>query len=582
MKTDKPIEPIIRQVRELHRQRKEILSLSPEKALDAILDSPQPAALVHSFPEQDLHFLIHEIGIKDSLPILSLASDKQWEYILDLETWEGDRIHTGAVTRWLDLLFNVDPNRFVKWFLEQKTDVVEFHLFKNLEIRIREHDQDPSVFGEDFFTFDDTFYIRIVDYPFDEKTDPDFKILNKDFLPKFLEFLAAHDHFKYQNVLIESPTFIPAEFEEETYRIRNVRLAEKGFLPFEEAIGIYQPLTPSELKDRDIKFLSEDPEQSLLAPAPFYPLGVMGEDNIFTRALKSIESDDILQQIQAEFASLANQVIIADQKRVRTREELRAIVKKTCGYISIGLGRLTGADSQPDTGRMAALIQKFLLSQIFRVGFGSALELKWRAEKWRKESWFESQGLPLSFWDEKWLGVLGGLLIKKPMFYDNYQTGVLYREFLSTDDIRITETVLNEIIGFDHLFSLMALKLEPISDGFLTYKNLVLTLWARHRLGLSEKVLSLALEPFKSFFGDLWAGKGRPRKIRQSMKESFLKWLLDKTGLDGYEISQRLGQTLENLFNEIEIEYGEVSREDLDPRHIHLFLLNKNRNESGD
>jgi hypothetical protein len=33
---------------------------------------------------------------------------------------------------------------------------------------------------------------------------------------------------------------------------------------------------------------------------------------------------------------------------------------------------------------------------------------------------------------------------------------------------------------------------------------------------------------------------------------------------------------LENLFTEIESEYGTVSTEDLDPRYIHLFLLEKN------
>jgi hypothetical protein len=57
------------------------------------------------------------------------------------------------------------------------------------------------------------------------------------------------------------------------------------------------------------------------------------------------------------------------------------------------------------------------------------------------------------------------------------------------------------------------------------------------------------------------------------MKESFLNWFSDKTGLTHYEITQKLGQTLENLFNEIESEYGKVSGEDLDPRYIRLFLI---------
>jgi hypothetical protein len=107
----------------------------------------------------------------------------------------------------------------------------------------------------------------------------------------------------------------------------------------------------------------------------------------------------------------------------------------------------------------------------------------------------------------------------------------------------------------------------------LTHKNLILTLWARNYLGLSEEVLPLPVNEFKSFFDDLWTGRDKLRKTRHSMKESFLKWLSDRSGLDGNEISQRLGQTLENLFNEIETEYGKVSRNDLDPRYIHLFLL---------
>jgi len=43
--------------------------------------------------------------------------------------------------------------------------------------------------------------------------------------------------------------------------------------------------------------------------------------------------------------------------------------------------------------------------------------------------------------------------------------------------------------------------------------------------------------------------------------------------LKDYEISKRLGQTFEDLFNEIESEYGLVATEEIDPRFVHLFLL---------
>jgi hypothetical protein len=59
------------------------------------------------------------------------------------------------------------------------------------------------------------------------------------------------------------------------------------------------------------------------------------------------------------------------------------------------------------------------------------------------------------------------------------------------------------------------------------------------------------------------------------MKESFLKWLAESTNTSDFEISKALGEVFEKLFAEIEIEYGQVSSQDLDPRYIHLFLVEK-------
>ncbi len=573
---------IIARIRNLLEQREKIVSMTPEKALNAILDSPQPTALVHSFPEEDFYFLIHDIGLEDSHLLLSLASDKQWEYIVDLEVWEKDKIEIESITRWLDLLFKVDPNRFIKWFLHQKTDFMESYLFKNIEVIVRETDQDPSEIGDEFFTYDDTFYVRFLDDPFgrepgEHESGKTIKKQRDAFLSKFFETLAAFDHVTYQNVLMESSHVIPAESEEEAYRQRNVRLAEKGFLPYEEAIGIYQPLKAQDFEKQSPKFTATDPERKLFLPVPLYSAGMLEKESLFTDALKRIEIDDVLDQVQTEFAGLCNQIIAADQKNIRERDELKSIVQKACGYLNVGLEQLTEEDSELDVNRSTALIQSYPLSNIFKVGYGLALELKWRAEKWRKKSWFEKEGLLLSFWGEDWLGVLGGLMIKRPLFYDNYKTGVLYREFISMEDIKKTENDLSEIIAFDELLSRMTIQLDLVANGLITYKNLVLTLWVSYYLGLPEEPLSITLDEFKLFFDDLWAGKDKPRKTSQSMKKLFLNWFSVRTGLSPHEISQSLGQTLENLFNELESAYGEVSKKDLDQRYISLFLIEKKK-----
>jgi hypothetical protein len=568
---------IIARIENLARQRKKLLSLPPEEMLNSILNSTQSTALVHSFSEEDFYFLIHNIGIEDSHPLLYLASDKQWEYIIDLEAWEKDRIELASMTRWFDLLFKVDPNRFIKWSLDQKTEFMEFYLSKNIEVKIRETDQDPSELGDAFITLDDMFYVRFLDEPTGvESGENESYETNKKyrdaFLLQYFKTIADNDHIAYQKILLESAGVIPAESEEEAYRLRNVRLAEKGFLPYEKAIGIYQPMKIRDFKLQENKFIPQDPDQKLFFPVPLFHTGVIEEENHFTVALKNIKSDVVLEQIQTEFAGLCNQIISADQKNIREKDELKSMVKKACGYLNIGLEKLTEGDDERNIGHYATLIQDYPLSSIFRLGFGLALELKWRAERWLKKSWFSSKGLLLGFWGEEWMGVLGGLLIKKPLFYDNYKTGELYREFISIEDINKTEDTLNEIISFDELFSLISIEPDPVTKDYLTYKSFILTLWARHTLGLSEELIPLTLDEFQSFFDDLWAGKEQPRKTSPSIKESFLDWVSSKTGLVHYKISQRLGQSFENLFSDIESEYGEVSLSDFDPRYIHLFL----------
>ncbi len=578
MNDDIDRENAIARAQDLSNQRRKLFPLTPEKTLDAILDSPHPAALVHSFAEEDFYFLIHDIGLGDSHLLLSLASDKQWEYIVDLEVWEKDRIEITSVTRWLDLLFKVDPHRFIKWFLDQKTEFIEFYLFKNIEVKIRETDQDPSDFSDGFFTLDDTLYIRFLDDPFgfDSGEHDSERILEEQrdsFLSRFFKALADFDNVTYQKVLLESSSVIPAESEEEAYRLRNVRLAEKGFLPHEDAIGIYQPLNVRKFAKQTTKFTTTDSGRKLFLPVSIYPTGMLEEENLFTDSLKRLARDDVLEQVEVEFAGLCNLIIAADQKTVRERDELRGVVKKASGYINIGLERLSKGNGEIDVNHCSVYLQKYPLASIFKVGYGLALKLKWQAEKWRKKSWFEKEGLPLSFWGEEWLGVLGGLLIKRPLFFDNYRTGLLYREFISMGDIEETENILNQIEAFDDFLSDTKIKPVPIEDSLLTHKSLLLTFWARNYLALSKDLFQLSFAEFQQFFNELWDSKGKPRKIRLSMKTSFMNFLSDQTGLTSSEISQRVGHTLEDLFNELEKEYREVSRKDLDPRYTLLFMI---------
>jgi len=571
--------PAVETVKRLEKKREKILTLSAEQALKEILNSENPVELVQSFSEQDFYFLIHDVGLEDCLPLLSLASNQQWEYIVDAESWAKDRIEMKSLTRWLNHLLNASPEQFIQWFLTEKTDLIELYLYRNIDLRIREHDQDPSDFNETFFTQDNVFYIRIPEADYISENDDSIRTCRREFIQHFIDRLAAHDHIVYQNVLMEISGILPVETEEEAYRLRNVRLAEKGFLPFEDAVGVYQGCRP-EAVGRLGKKADSFSETVGSDSVGRYPIKLLERDNLFAEALTRITADDVLNQIQSEFAGLCNRLISADQSPIRYREQLQKIVRKACGYINIGIQCLAGdLSATPDPVFNASLIKTYPLVQLFRVGYGAAANIKRKAEQWRKHAWFLKQGLPLGFWDELGMGVLGGLFLKRPLFFDNYNTGVLYREFASMTDIQATETILNDITAMDDLFSRFELTYRPTAETFVTFKTLLLTLWARTVEGLSEEFSPIPLPCFRQFYRKLFdedaSSISGPRLTRLPMKESILNWMSEKSGLGIEDISQRSGRLLEELFHEIELEYGEVSEKNLDPRFIQLFLVSK-------
>jgi hypothetical protein len=121
-------------IRQLAETRQHILSIPAEQAMALILAHPQPAALVHSFPEEDLHFLIHDIGTDNALPLVALASNRQWDYLLDMEVWTKDQVNYPLATSWLQLLLRADPDRLVKWCFDERLEFLELYLFRNIEL----------------------------------------------------------------------------------------------------------------------------------------------------------------------------------------------------------------------------------------------------------------------------------------------------------------------------------------------------------------------------------------------------------------------------------------------------------------
>jgi hypothetical protein len=312
---------------------------------------------------------------------------------------------------------------------------------------------------------------------------------------------------------------------------------------------------------------------------PQFAASFLEGDNLFVRALKGIREFHAIQQLQGELAGLCNQVISADQAIIRGRDQLKSVVSKVSGYLGIGLELMTEGIDNKRESLASELLQCHLLSDIFRTGFGRALQLKWQATRWRKESWCQSQQVNLTFWDEAWMGLLGGLLINTPKYYDPSNAGSIYRDFLTREEIETTGRGLDQVIALDQLLRRMAVPIASVTGiRHLTYKNLLLTLWVRASLkappiDAATPTIAVSLSAFKEFYRTLWTDQAGQRIIGNGKKAEFLDWAALVSGGSPEDLSDRLGPVFEALFDQIERDLAPVKAGNLDPRHVDLFLL---------
>lgn len=552
-------------------QRQKALALPAKQAMDLIIGSADAPAIVHSMADQDFYFLVNDIGPEDAMELLSLASDTQWEYITDIECWQKDMLNGPAVIRWFDLLMKAGKDRFVQWMASDKHELLELLLYYTTQASAREHDQDASEFDESFFTFDDLFYVRFTKrWPQDPDLPETLEADHEKVLHAFLKRLAETDYTTYRNLLFYTANVLPAEAEEEAFRQRTLRLAEKGLLPFDEAVGIYQPIPAGRTLSKKPAYKAAKANR---LPVPVVHARLMDRAGLFARALERVDSPAALEALSTEFAALCNNIVVADQARLSAKKELSQVVNKACSYIAIGLSRLTESKEAPDPSKAASLMTAHHLTDIFRLGYNAAMEIKRAADKWHPASWCLAKRLPVSFWGEERAGALAGLLVKRPLFFDT-QKG-LPREFESMADIDQTRAVLAEIMAIDDLLKKAGIDPSPVAASALTATNLLLTLWARESLGLPAVVEFIPVDRFIPFFTALFtrpAGK-KGRRIHDDHRQSFLQWLSKQTGLSAYDISAQAGLALERMFGEVETELGPIAPEDLDPKFVQVFLV---------
>ena len=536
--------------------------LGGREILERILGDPDPRKVVEALPAGDFFWIVKKIGGDDCLPVLELATPDQWQYLLDLEIWDRDEINPAEALAWLRRLFEANRPRTVEWLLDEGSALLYRVFQTGLEVLVREEDNKEFEIPEGFFTHDGVLYLQARD----AEAEP--------FLRELTGAIAAASLAAYQTLMSSLAGTVPSEMEEGMYRMRTVRLAESGFLPFGEAVAIYSPLSPDQLKRGgrpdavDVPAAGE-PE----ALIPFLPLHEGGQTGSLREAIARISDPPVLDRLRLEYAGLANRIAAVEGLARMELDGLVGMARRAAGYLTIALEELAGKDR--DGAR--ELLEKNPLEAIFRVGFGFVLRLKRVAENWLKIAWFRKAGFENGFWGDERSLLISGLLLKKPLLYTGLEEGEAYRDFAGGEDLSAAGMALMKLIALDGFMDALtkktAIDRESAGRDDLTCFHLLFTFWARMRLGLEPGFAAIRPDEARSLFASLREGEEAPPYQMARCREVFLKDMLAFAAELSDDLRAALREELSATWEDFRAEYEEVPPADTDMKHNPFLLI---------
>ncbi len=347
-------------------------SPDPQQVLEHLLERPDAPRLVRSAPVQPLFLFVRALGLADALDVLSLCSTEQVQAFLDMDGWERDRLDPARVLPWLLALAELGPGKLAVvaegldselWTTLLGPRIRVYDIYKSEE----PPDQPEGVF---FDTPDRMFRVDILPpsaaLPDEdqepapaagpasepraaEPSDAD----PSDAIGQIQRLLDAlyRGNAELARAIVQSAGYdVGPETAENAYRFRSARMADLGYIEYYEALKVYllldphKPAPPSELEPLAAALRASPPAAVHVLPGSDTVSGALlrtvpglGEDeSTFARAVAHLSEPERALLVQ-HLMVLGNRVLSADRVELGDVDALRLTLRRTVGYISLGL-----------------------------------------------------------------------------------------------------------------------------------------------------------------------------------------------------------------------------------------------------
>lgn len=542
--------------------------LRGKEQLDLLILSSQAEALVRLLPEEDIYFMVKDIGEEDALPILAIISERQMQYIFDMEWWRGDKFLPQKAMDWLRWMEKANDQQLLHWILTEDFDQKVMVLQSLIKVYKQDEmtDQYEGVEELEHFTMDGVIDIYL-------------KVPDAADLLKHLFKLLYVEHQKVFYALMEAVIWYEVTPTVETsYRWWRSRMEEKGMVSYEEALGVYSLLDPQSLKQDVPPHDVFVDQESQYAVAPVHPLSDTDPSTFFGQCLAMMKNQERVNAICRELMFLANKVMIADRQELSDVDSHHEIMRKVLGTINIGLELGAGGDIT----RGESLLSQTWMQSLFQVGYAGIMRLKWEGEKLIQEyGLLMEYVLPVGYLDHlaatvsrfPKIGVQLSGENKEIEKIEEAETNIQWRDLQSLQDIRVLENFLH-VARFYARFARQSLDLSlekihelleearwPENQEDLDIGMLTLTALARFTLFKEIGCQPLLQEGARSFLQAVFhmgIYQDESKVVNEEILNAFRDRLLQTSLAWTAEDRERLGHLLQECAHTLQNQFGRL------------------------
>ncbi len=410
--------------------------------IGAILDRPDADAFIAAIDPPLLHNLISSAGWEEAIDLIPFITTYQLQVCVDLDCWTKESFDTDALAPWLAaLVSSTDDQKFASTCRDLDPEILAMFFKENLKVGEMSEEGDVP---DEFYHFEvetspDGVYALV--YPEDDAT--------ADLLRNIIKRLYHSDRVLAWTLLEACRWELMSPMEHEALRWRNSRLEEYGYVSRDEAFEIYHFIPPNWLRRSLEEGTYKAKIKTEIRPdnLPVVAQLEEEEDFFFFKSLERITDEEVKNRLRVEFITLQNRAAIAEGVRPGDIQSARSTVRRTAGYLSLGLSFI----SRNDINEAVKLLSIVKLVDVFRSGFSALSTISKNAAKLRyRPSLTLIDGEKYSLLSASEGELLSHLSKARPEFVDDQKVEV-FKEQKQLDNValRVALIAVKQIIIFN-------------------------------------------------------------------------------------------------------------------------------------